>query len=72
MNRKTVYVLVWTTTPWTLPANQAICFNPKLEYGLYEPFNTGDDCYIYCKDSLEQSGVTFDTQSWELCRFPGN
>ena len=29
-------VLIWTTTPWTLPSNRAICFNPSIEYGLYE------------------------------------
>ncbi len=29
-------VVIWTTTPWTLPANQAVCANPELEYGLYE------------------------------------
>ena len=28
-------VLVWTTTGWTIPSNQGICFNPKLKYGLY-------------------------------------
>ncbi|XP_017137579.1 isoleucine--tRNA ligase, mitochondrial [Drosophila miranda] len=28
------YALVWTTTPWTLPSNQAICFNASLEYVL--------------------------------------
>ncbi|MBP9713054.1 MAG: isoleucine--tRNA ligase, partial [Sterolibacterium sp.] len=28
--------VIWTTTPWTLPANQAVCANPELEYGLYE------------------------------------
>ena len=27
-----VYVLVWTTTPWTLMANVALCVNPSLEY----------------------------------------
>lgn len=27
-----VYALIWTTTPWTLPANQAICFNSNLKY----------------------------------------
>jgi len=26
---------IWTTTPWTLPANLAICVHPELEYGLY-------------------------------------
>ena len=28
--------LIWTTTPWTLPANLAICFNKKIEYGIYD------------------------------------
>lgn len=27
-------VLIWTTTPWTLPANQAVCFNTSLSYCL--------------------------------------
>ncbi|HJW02699.1 MAG TPA: class I tRNA ligase family protein, partial [Azospira sp.] len=27
-----VYGLIWTTTPWTIPANMAIAFNPKFEY----------------------------------------
>ncbi|HEY1835784.1 MAG TPA: isoleucine--tRNA ligase [Candidatus Saccharimonadales bacterium] len=30
------YVLAWTTTPWTLPANVAIAVNPKLQYALVE------------------------------------
>ncbi|KAH8331827.1 hypothetical protein KR074_004988 [Drosophila pseudoananassae] len=29
-----LYALVWTTTPWTLPSNQAICYNSSLEYVL--------------------------------------
>jgi isoleucyl-tRNA synthetase len=29
-------VVVWTTTPWTIPGNRAISFSPKIEYGLYE------------------------------------
>ena len=28
-------VVIWTTTPWTLPANRAISYSPKIEYGLY-------------------------------------
>lgn len=31
--------VIWTTTPWTLPANTAICLNKNLEYGLYEKNN---------------------------------
>ena len=29
-------VVIWTTTPWTIPANQAVSFNPNIEYSLYE------------------------------------
>ncbi len=29
-------VVIWTTTPWTLPGNRAISFSPKVKYGLYE------------------------------------
>lgn len=31
-----VSVVIWTTTPWTLPANQAVCVSPKLEYTLVQ------------------------------------
>ena len=31
-----VYLLVWTTTPWTLPSNVAIAINPDYEYGIWE------------------------------------
>jgi isoleucyl-tRNA synthetase len=29
---KQIYTIIWTTTPWTLPASQAVAFNPHLEY----------------------------------------
>src|ERR1700726_4680231 len=29
---KSVYTITWTTTPWTLPASQAVAFNPDLDY----------------------------------------
>lgn len=29
-------VLIWTTTPWTIPQNRAVAFNPAVTYGLYE------------------------------------
>ena len=31
-----VAVLIWTTTPWTIPSNLAIAFHPELTYGAYE------------------------------------
>ncbi|TGL04901.1 isoleucine--tRNA ligase [Leptospira bouyouniensis] len=35
------YCLIWTTTPWTLPANLAICFNEELAYSLFQSDNHG-------------------------------
>ncbi len=29
-------VVIWTTTPWTIPANRAISYGPEISYGLYE------------------------------------
>ena len=43
---KKVYVLIWTTTPWTLPANLAIAFHPDYEYAAFE---TGGEVYIAAK-----------------------
>ena len=31
-----VSVLIWTTTPWTIPSNLAVAFHPDLDYGAYE------------------------------------
>jgi isoleucyl-tRNA synthetase len=31
-----VSILIWTTTPWTLPGNRAISYSPRIAYGLYE------------------------------------
>jgi len=43
---KDVYVLIWTTTPWTLPANLAIAFHPDFEYGA---FQADGDVYVSAK-----------------------
>lgn len=52
------YVVIWTTTPWTLPANVAISLHPDLEYTLLK---VGPDLYLAAKnlkDSfLENIGV---------------
>ena len=29
-------IVIWTTTPWTIPGNRAISYSPKIEYALYE------------------------------------
>jgi isoleucyl-tRNA synthetase len=44
-NRKDEYLLVWTTTPWTLPANIAVAVESSLTYALVEG-NSGDKFWI--------------------------
>jgi len=36
------YVVIWTTTPWTIPGNRAIAYSSKIAYGLYEVAATSD------------------------------
>ena len=43
VNRQDVYAVIWTTTPWTIPANVAICVNAELEYVWVE---AGQDIYL--------------------------
>ena len=38
-----VSVLIWTTTPWTIPGNRAISYSPKIEYGLYQVVDAPSD-----------------------------
>lgn len=33
------FILAWTTTPWTLPSNTALCVGPKIEYVIVDSFN---------------------------------
>ena len=36
LNGRDVSVLIWTTTPWTIPSNLAIAFHPEYDYGAYD------------------------------------
>jgi isoleucyl-tRNA synthetase len=35
-------VVIWTTTPWTIPGNRAIAYSPTISYGLYEVVGTNE------------------------------
>ncbi|MCL5744399.1 MAG: isoleucine--tRNA ligase, partial [Acidobacteria bacterium] len=64
-----VYGLIWTTTPWTIPANMAIAYHPKFEYSAVA---VGPDVYIVATELLK---VTAEKSGWKdyevLARFPG-
>lgn len=40
LNGRSVSVLIWTTTPWTLPSNLAIAFHPEFDYAAYDTSGT--------------------------------
>ncbi len=51
-----VFILAWTTTPWTLPSNTALCVGPEIEYIRVMSSNpyTGDPAiYVLAKDLLD-------------------
>jgi isoleucyl-tRNA synthetase len=45
-------VVIWTTTPWTLPGNRAISFSPKIEYGVYRVTDAPADNWAKVGDVL--------------------
>lgn len=46
-----VYFVIWTTTPWTIPGNFAICLNAEFDYVLLQV--PGGDVYVLAKDLAE-------------------
>jgi isoleucyl-tRNA synthetase len=45
-----VKVVIWTTTPWTIPSNKAVAYNPKIAYGLYEVTGRPEECWATIGD----------------------
>ncbi|TLP45561.1 isoleucine--tRNA ligase [Cohaesibacter sp. CAU 1516] len=45
-------VVIWTTTPWTIPGNRAICYSKAISYGLYEVTQAADDNWGKVGDKL--------------------
>src|SRR6056297_2639154 len=39
------HVVIWTTTPWTIPSNKAVVYGKDISYGLYEVTDTPDECW---------------------------
>jgi len=50
---KPVYVVIWTTTPWTLPANEAVSLNPDARYAVVD---TGSE-YLLLADALADGAL---------------
>nr|CAD7407887.1 unnamed protein product [Timema cristinae] len=66
-----VFALVWTTTPWTLPLTQAICFNPHLQYSLCTLDSSGCT-YIVASELVDSLHGKLNKAITTLATFPGS
>ncbi|BAS67652.1 isoleucine--tRNA ligase [Bathymodiolus septemdierum thioautotrophic gill symbiont] len=56
---KPVFVVIWTTTPWTLPANEAVALHPELDYVLVE---FGDEYLLLAQELAENALSRYDVE----------
>lgn len=66
---KRVYVIIWTTTPWTIPANLAIAVHPEASYAAVE---VGEDLYILAERLVPINMDAFGIREYRVvATFPG-
>jgi len=67
---RSVHVVIWTTTPWTIPANLAVAVHPDLEYVAVE---VDDLVYIVARGLLAQTAKAVGWPATrEILSFPGS
>ena len=61
------YFIAWTTTPWTLPSNVALCVGPKIDYVAIETYNlyNGEPMTLVMAESLVGSYLKADQECKE-------
>jgi isoleucyl-tRNA synthetase len=75
---KSVYTIIWTTTPWTLPASLAVAFNPEMEYvalrtRISAREETNSSIYIVAADLSMEVAVACNLTDLEtVARFKGS
>src|SRR5438105_142986 len=66
---KPVSTIIWTTTPWTLPASMAVAFHPHEQY---VAIDVGDAIYIVAERLAAQTAEKCGFKDWKIvARFPG-
>ena len=64
-----VFTVIWTTTPWTIPANLAVAFHPTLEYAV---LRVGAEHYVLLGDLVEKTAAKLGWSEYEVVnRFDG-
>ncbi len=61
-------IIIWTTTPWTLPANQAVCLAPDAEYVLAR---IGDEVLVVAQELFESVADVANLQDARLVQSAG-
>ncbi|WP_171210972.1 isoleucine--tRNA ligase [Ruegeria sp. HKCCA5426] len=46
------FVVIWTTTPWTMPSNKAVVYGKDISYGLYEVTGAPEECWAAVGDKF--------------------
>jgi isoleucyl-tRNA synthetase len=57
---KPVSVVIWTTTPWTLPANEAVALHPEMSYVLAD---TGDEYLLLAQDLAQDALARYELKA---------
>jgi isoleucyl-tRNA synthetase len=57
------YAIIWTTTPWTLPANQAVAVHPDFDYALVR-FSGG--LFLLARDLVERCMTGYGVNDWRI------
>ena len=63
LNSEKLFMVIWTTTPWTLPANLAICLHPEF---IYVAVANGDDTYIVAEDRLSMLVSEWEWRDYKI------
>ena len=65
-DKKDTYLVIWTTTPWTLPGNMAITISDKYDYALVKVQKDGkEENYVLMDDMVEDLMKTFGIEEYE-------
>ncbi|WP_271952292.1 isoleucine--tRNA ligase [Ruegeria faecimaris] len=51
-NLDDAFVVIWTTTPWTMPSNKAVVYGKDISYGLYEVTDAPEECWAAVGDKF--------------------
>ncbi|RJR38567.1 MAG: isoleucine--tRNA ligase [Desulfobacteraceae bacterium] len=63
---KPAYILIWTTTPWTIPANLAVALHPDLEYVAVDPGN--NEIWILAKGLVHVCMDVFGIRDYRIVK----